>query len=177
MPVPDFSPGEVLTAGAMDSIGMWLVGTFTLSGSETNCNNIFSSNYTNYRVVLDSVGITTQGDLQMQLRTVASPASGNDYNFSYAGTNFSASIGATNTNNTNRVRIGFFDGNLSGGASMDIYGPALPQRTSSTIQSIQPNVQQWSGGFYHNVTTAYTGLRFFSSTTMAGTVRVYGYRD
>ena len=177
MPVPDFSPGEVLTAAAMDSIGLWKIGVFTLSGSETNCDNIFSSDYTNYRVVLNSVGISAAGDLQMQLRTVASAATGNDYNFTYAGTNFSAVSAVTSSPNANRVRVGFFDGNLSGGVSMDIYGPALAQRTSSTLQSLQPNIQQWSGGFYHNLTTAYTGLRFFSTTTMTGTVCVYGYRD
>jgi hypothetical protein len=49
MPVPDFSPGEVLTAAAMDRIGLWLVKSQTFTGSGTvQLTNVFSNLYNNY---------------------------------------------------------------------------------------------------------------------------------
>ena len=73
MPVPDFSPGEVLTAAAMDSIGLWKVASGTLSGTATNFVGCFTSDYTNYRIVVDGITFNTTGDVYIQFLNNTTP--------------------------------------------------------------------------------------------------------
>jgi len=69
MPVPDFSPGEILTAGAMDSIGMWLVKTVTVGSGVTSIpvTDAFSASYDHYKIVYIGGVATGQNDILVQL--------------------------------------------------------------------------------------------------------------
>jgi hypothetical protein len=178
MPVPDFSPGEVLTAAAMDSIGLWLVGTFTLAGTTTNCNNIFSSDYTNYRVVLSGVAVSSSDNILMRYRTVAADSDTTIYDEYFSQINAAGTLTGVASLNRQSNRLGFFDTSKGkSGLSLDIYGPNTTEETTATFNSMQNGVQNWAGGYVHRSTSAFTGLRFFSPATMSGTVAVYGYRN
>jgi len=184
MPVPDFSPGEVLTAGAMDSIAMWRVAGGPLSGTATNFVGCFTSNYTNYRVVVDSVAWNATGDLYYQLLTGSTPENGGNYHWAMAG--FRANGVAFNSTAQSQT-LGFLGATNSGAnnlivgaATWDILGPQLAQRTLLTGEGagVFNEYMGVNGMNAHNLTNAYTGIRFLTNTatTFTGNVTIYGYR-
>jgi hypothetical protein len=178
MPVPDFSPGEVLTAAAMDSIGLWLVKTQTVGAGVASVSvpNAFNNDFVNYRVVYDQV-VCTVSDTTLGIRPggvatttyesggyfVLYNGSGVGY-LNAASSSFGIAIGITSTVNTS--------------GAFDIYNPNIAARTRA--------MGMWSGDAYagqyggvHTVATAYTSFDFavFAGTMTGGTIRVYGYRN
>jgi hypothetical protein len=184
MPVPDFSPGEVLTASAMDSVAMWRVGSGTLSGTATNIVGCFSSDFTNYRIVIDSIVFSTAADLYWQLLDGTTPNTG-QYRWGYLGINAFGTTGNSNSNGSNQAYTGVTvsageDGTLRSSLTMDIFGPNLAQRTFANNHAfayIAANALR-IGISMHNVQTAYDGIRFLtaSGATVTGNVTIYGYR-
>jgi hypothetical protein len=69
---------------------------------------------------------------------------------------------------------------ILGASSLDVYGPQLAQRTLITVASVGYSSAFFSrqGFSHHNLTTAYTGIRFLtaSAATFTGNVSIYGYR-
>jgi hypothetical protein len=177
MPVPDFAVGEVLTSAAMDSIGLWHLGTHTLSGTSFNINNIFSSDYTNYRVVLNGVNVSSSDNILMRYRTVSADSDTSIYDEYFSQMSITGILTGVYSPNRQSHRLGFFDASKGkSGLSIDIYGPNTTDETTATFSSMQNGVQSWVGGYVHRSAVAYTGLRFFGIPNMSGTVAIYGYR-
>jgi hypothetical protein len=180
MPVPDFSPGEVLTAAAMDSIGMWKVASTTFSASSgVEMQNCFTSNYDNYLVITNVFGSAG------------------------TNTNFQMMTG-TNTKETTAVyyRVGFYwtssITNFNGAAQNQWFninhGTSATSYSNSEMTVFRPNVsgvktearlRGYSGDSdltvfidqYSTPTVSYTGLYLFpASGTITGTITIYGYR-
>jgi hypothetical protein len=181
MPVPDFSPGEVLTAAAMDSIGLWLVGSTTVTAQTTGVvDGCFSSNFRNYMMTVTVTNGTANQEISAQLRVGGSPAATN-YNF----VGFGAQPNGTASNGT------------GGGGTTSIaltFIPASLQATTSFFIG-QPNIAVntfFSGDWYyddnsiaigrriigqHKTATAYTGIQVFAASNWTGNIRIYGMRD
>jgi hypothetical protein len=178
MPVPNFSPGEVLTAGAMDSIGSWLITTYSIPSSPAvnafTIPNCFSSDYDNYRIVLDTT-FSTSGQ-----RVLLRPTS---VTTNYAGTfifmsNGSASIGGATGGYTNYFDLGL---NQAGRGNFEavMFNPAVsgvPTHMFSTLVT----------SFYHSTAYAITSataastdllVQLQSGTMSGGTCRIYGMRN
>ena len=176
MPVPDFSPGEVLTAAAMDSIGLWLVKTQTVGTavSSVTVNDAFSANYDAYKVVWSGgFGSNATG---LALRVGGSTAN-------YSHVLFWTTIGTNVANvdaNANTSQCNYLGSTTttSGTLSCDIINPFI-----STLHTT------FTGGSYiandfgmavgrHNVAQSNTSLTVLSlsGTMTGGTIRVYGYR-
>jgi len=175
MPVPDFSPGEVLTAAAMDSIGLWLVKTQTIgSGVATQeVTSCFSADYENYLVTVSGGTNSTNSSLNFRLGTTAT-----GYRWTYAYTSFNNSVqGAGTLNDTSVFYVGFANTNgLT--AKIDVTAPFLS--TSTLITGDGGSVGSFAGhvvGVEPN-STSFTGLTIVagSGTMTGGTIRVYGYR-
>ena len=183
MPVPDFSPGEVLTAAAMDSIGLWKIAETTFSTTATPfINGCFSSNYQNYLVqfVVNGSGA---GNLFYRMRSgVSTPETGAVYDrfgffFSIGGAIVSLISSNTSAAFSSDITAG---GNSRTSGSLTIYSP---NESTHTIV----NSQTWdnsSGALYfpsHRIetTTQYTGIELttLGGPTLTGTMRVYGYRN
>ena len=185
MPVPDFSPGEVLTAAAMDSIGLWKVASGPLSSTATNFVGCFTDDYRNYRIVIDSVEMSGSGDLYFRTLNGSTPFTGASYEWSYLGLTTSStaanSAAGSQTLAYTGLEIGGATGIVFASLSFDIYGPKLAQRKFVTSQAMGLR-----SGFYYgrtgmtavNDTIAYDGIQFLTNTavTMAGNVTIYGYR-
>jgi hypothetical protein len=185
MPVPDFSPGEVLTAAAMDSIGLWKVASGSLSTATTDFVGCFTDNYRDYRIVISNVAFSGTGDLLFRMLSGSTPSTTSDYFWAMSGfkvvaTTFNAegngqAFGYTGISNTgaNNLQIG--------AGVMDVHGPKLSQRTLNTSQAVGvvTDYYQRSGMSVHNVLLPYDGIRFFtnSAVTVTGTVTIYGYRN
>jgi hypothetical protein len=184
MPVPDFSPGEVLTAAAMDSIGLWKVAEGTLSSTATNFAGCFSSTYDNYRIIVDQIVLSTAGEVYWRILSGTTPEAAN-YRHGMTGINTIA--GSLNTTN-NGTTSAFTGVNVSAGVDglmlcnlvMDIFGPNIAQRTFAHCYATAYSSANGfrSGVTVHNSTTSYDGIQFStqSGTTFTGNVKIYGYR-
>jgi hypothetical protein len=186
MPVPDFSPGEVLTAAAMDSIGLWKIASATAtSGTALSVDDVFTSTYSNYLLYVS--GLPTSGSFGLDLRL---RASGTDAvtGYYYGMTRVDIAAASINVTAGNNSTI------FATGAIADTSG-----RTTAVIQVLDPQLAQYSsfasqatdnrgsaaygginsGGQLKN-TTQYDGFSLLfgggSGTISYLKVDVYGYR-
>ena len=176
MPVPDFSPGEVLTAAAMDSIGLWLVSTTTVGTgvSSVVVNNCFSANYVNYRIVWNGIVHTSGANLQIQLSGIT----GNSY---LTGGSFTSYGSATLTGFGPAATTSWVVG--SAGAvnslgSIDVMAPFLTTAKGFGGFGTGTTAQYTFNGACTSTSSA-TGftLSVNAGTVTGGTIRVYGYRN
>jgi hypothetical protein len=178
MPVPDFSPGEVLTAAAMDSIGLWLVKTQTIGTAvaSVTVSNAFSADYDNYKIIMTGGIASTAGALGFQISGVTT------------GVYFGGSVTA---NYINGAYIGDF---MNGSTSWTVAGFHNSSIALMSLELMNPFATQrkWmfsypiiagGNGFGSTVgecTDANSRTGFVitpqSGTLTDGTIRVYGYR-
>jgi hypothetical protein len=179
MPVPDFSPGEVLTAAAMDSIGMWLVKTVTVGAGVTSVPvaDAFSSAYDNYRIIYDGGTHSTSAAINLQLGSTTS-----GYHWAYVFNQYTSSavIGGASAVGINFDSIG--RGSTTGNSlSCDLYGPFLTKRTGCRYLATDYSTAGFNvnGNGFLNDATSYTAFTILtpSGTMTGGTIRVYGYRN
>jgi hypothetical protein len=181
MPVPDFSPGEVLTAAAMDSIGLWKVAETTFTASALPfINGCFSSNYENYLVLMNiSTSATTNVRFRFRFGT-STTETGSVYDrFGFTQN------GATITSgNSAGEGAGYFLSTTSGATEMApvFFEVFSPNKAVKTV--VQPRAWNTASGASHFLvtrmdnTTQYTGIQIApDSGTLTGAMRVYGYRD
>ena len=181
MPVPDFSPGEVLTAAAMDQVGLWKIAETSFTTTATPfINGCFSSNYQNYlvKIVLNGSGT---GNVFFRMRSgTSTPETGavyDRYGFSWT----TVGVNLVNPNNT----AGYIAdiaaaGNSRTAGDLHIFNP---NEATNTIV----NSQVWdtlNGTLFFptariETTTQYTGIEIttLGGPTLTGTMRVYGYRN
>jgi hypothetical protein len=181
MPVPDFSPGEVLTAAAMDSIGLWLVKSQTVGTAVTSVtvNDAFSATYDYYKITYTN-GV---GSTQQTIRTtLGSTATGYYWGGVIGRYDNLGAIGFGSSNAANWEATGFTDtnGNLY---EIELSMPFLTRKTG--IQAWHWDTRTGGGtgygfvGGHLNNTTSYTSftLTAAAGTMTGGTIRVYGYRN
>jgi hypothetical protein len=178
MPVPDFSPGEVLTAAAMDSIGLWLVSTTTIGTGVTSVpvNNCFSSNYKSYRIIIENNDTNGSASHDIQLQGIAA-------NYYMAGHFWAWTVPGATTNYSPPPQTTFIvSANTAASAGtgiiVDITNPNLALRKYGWVTS-----QAGNGAFTANLlnltATASTGFTLGKggNTMTGGQIRVYGYRN
>ena len=157
------------------------VGTVTFSGaSSVSLNDVFSSTYTNYRILIECLG-TSAAQLLWRLRVSNSDNSSSNYQWGgIQRTNNAGSIDANYSNPTGTsFEIMRVDNALGGGAVIDIYNPFTSIKTSMISVSSGENTSnqefKWISGKL-TVTTSYSGFTILpQSGTITGTVSVYGY--
>jgi hypothetical protein len=180
MPVPDFSPGEVLTAAAMDSIGFWLVKSQTIgtSVSSVDITSCFNSSYDNYKISFSGVACSANMSIVFTLLSGTTPVTAN-----WLGTEYFTSVGATTMTGqlSNGAGAGTFcsAGTVTSGVSsvMEIQSPFLAQQTR--FQASFGDSAFFRSGFgLHTLATSYDGFRITASSgsMTGGTISVFGYR-
>jgi hypothetical protein len=183
MPVPDFSPGEVLTAAAMDSIGMWQVGTMTFSASNSETvDGIFSSSYRRYLLTWDLVSTAAAAtNVFLQLRKAGSNAVTNYDNTFIFTVRTSASPLTAYAGAAADMTIGYA-GTLLAAGFMYISRPAISGPTGFVWQgggNGSSNGIIASGQGSHTTSDTYDGLRIFTGAgvNLTGQAKIYGLRD
>jgi hypothetical protein len=183
MPVPDFSPGEVLTAAAMDSIGLWLVKTQTVTNGSgvpsVTVTGAFSADYDYYKITYtDGIG-STQAAFRLTLGATATGYYTGTVLGRYDG---GGSLSGGGSNIAYWDNAGFADpiGNL---CEIELSMPFLARKTGYKSWHWDPRTGGGTGfgfaGGHLNNTTSYTAftLTCSSGTITGGTIRVYGYRN
>ena len=184
MPVPDFSPGEVLTAAAMDSIGLWKITSGSIASGDTNFVGCFTSNYNVYEIYLNNVragSSNPQFCFRMLSGTTVNGTNNYDTQRLFAQ---SASVGGTRVTQT-VGRIGFMGAgtNQLSNYKITVINPQLAKYTTvistgsyadtTTLNNIEQN------NTVHTLANVYDGIRILSdgSATVEGTVTIFGVRS
>ena len=189
MTFPSFGAGEVLTATDMNAVGMWKVGTFTASGISRAllCDNVFTSDYRNYKIVVKMAGVSNTNWLYFQFvdtngATVAASYFATAYLRDFTGG--STTVGVINT--TGSVPLGYMANGVANptGAEITIYGPRQSEWTTVNGQTtgVSSGSAYQGGEIYatcNPATNTLRGLRFdnIAGTNMTGTVTIYGYNN
>jgi len=168
---------------AVGGLSLITAGTFSAVTTFT-VDNVFTSAYRNYRVIVHNTQVTGAGAqaIQTQLR-VGGTASATTYFSARSGYQYSGAIAADVVNNGTHWFIQRANGSGSsdgeGACSFDLYGPALAANTFFTGTAADGSYQAGVAG-YHNTATAYDGISFTlttGATTFTGIYRIYGYQD
>lgn len=171
LPTDSVQPGLVLIANQS-----------VTAASSVAFNNCFNSTYSNYRIVVDSVGSTSSAaSMSLQFRTSGTAYSSANY---YRWTIYGANSTALAANWVAGTSSAFFTSTAdhAGHGAVDVIQPF-----SSTIKT------SWSGAYYSIgsvasdwgwtngavlVTNSFDGFALTASSgTFTGSVRIYGYRN
>jgi len=175
MPVPDFSPGEVLTAAAMDSIGLWLVKTQTIGAgvSSVTVTGAFSADYDNYLITVSGGTGSASGSLKLQLGSAVT-----NYHYTFSYSNYASTPLAVGTAiDTSFVYAGSVT-TSSLGMYCTVQNPFLTEETFVQGSTANATFAGTLSGVKRD-TTSYTAFTISPSggTLTGGTIRVYGYRN
>ena len=177
------SPTSVAGTGVTASGGL-----VTFSAATTvRLNGVFSSTYTNYRVVFDTSTNVGGGEIRIVYYSGGSALTAG---YTSAGLYMGLSGGAqSNTNiGTGRQGIaygmaGFFDvASAAGGGTLDVFNPFAAGVTTANFAcssySTNSGFQTSNGGHIHYAAGSADGFQIYTSgTSWTGTIRVYGYRN
>lgn len=182
-----FTAGQVLTAAQMTTLqtntGLNYITSGTLSGASTNFAGCFTSQYRNYRIVLDSVTFSGISNLWVRLLVGTTPNTSLSYGF--AGLGWRIDGAASNYNNTPSY---FLVGqgqtnNFSNSYNNTVLDVLQPQEAIRTGILAQTNANEGlyifrTGGGLFEGTTQFDGIQFLSGSavTLTGNVTIYGYR-
>jgi hypothetical protein len=179
MPVPDFSPGEVLTAAAMDSIGLWLVDSGTFTAGDLIADSVFSTTYDRYLLITSFTYSTTTAEIRLQFRTAGSNNATSNY--THQNSVFSSvGIFSRNTVPTTSSTLTPNTGGSSWDMNLQILFPASNSVKTRVVSSggIHDGTLPLIGNAAFTTTTAFDGIRIFPSAgTLTGTYKIYGYRN
>ena len=169
---------------AASTQGLTLINTTSFSGvASQSINNVFTSTYDNYKILINITSVSTQMDFQMRLRvsgtddSSANYSRGGVYNYINGTPTALASVGDT------KWAVGFINSGTGSknNFSFDMYRPNFAGVTTATALGVWNNNVTFAGffsGFMHEVSTSYDGFTLLCNTgTITGIVSVYGYND
>lgn len=147
------------------------------SGSSVQINNVFSSLYDDYLVIISNVKTSSASFAQMRLSVAGTPNSSNEYYITQlywsGGTlNGVAGLGTglklSDTGNTN---------DTAGHSVFTLTNPAKALPTSQHF-NLFANTNATVGSGVHRNSTAYDGINILTGSTFtSGQVKIYGYRN
>ena len=182
---PATTPGQILTSAYLNNninSGLTYITGGALTTSATNFAGCFTSTYDNYRIVMSSLAFSSNDSIFWRILTGTTPITAVNYAYAYSGYtegNVAKNEGGTSQDKAYMGVTATVTGSATASLSMDIYAPALAQRTLATISalSIDSSYYHRTGMTSHNLQTAYDGIRFFTNgATLTGNVAIYGYR-
>ena len=158
--------------GSADSLG-----TVTFSGaSSLSLNDVFSTTYDNYKILMNISSANSTANLLMRLRVSGSDNTGAT---TYQRTGY---YSTTTSISTSYEAISYwFLGNLNNGVSqkipMEIFDPFKTIATTAYSTMFQQTTNISMGiNMTHIDSTSFTGFTLYPSTgTFTGTISVYGY--
>jgi hypothetical protein len=148
-------------------------GQITLSSAlNIKLNGIFTSTYKNYRIVMD---VTGAGWTEARLLSGGTEASGSDYNYFRMEVNQDAGPSRSYVTGANTALYCFIGADKTFHV-MDINAPFATEKTNAIsifntwgVYDITANLP-----WMHNLANSYDGITIMS-TSLTGTIRVYGY--
>jgi len=156
------------------------------SVSSVNVNNVFSSSFDNYKMLVNVTGNTINGPIYMRMRSGGVDTATSVYTWaglnSYSGSAITSHVGSGGTQTYFFVSGAHATNYTNMPFTFEILQPYATYRT--TIYGLHPNPVtpqsyfNYLGGAMNN-TTSYDGLTLYhgSGGNLSGVVRIYGYRN
>jgi hypothetical protein len=188
MAIKTFTTGEVLTTSDTNTYlanaGLDYIGATTLSAVSNNVTNVFSATYDSYRVVISDFysATSTARVIGVRLLSGTTPDTSSNYEYVYQLT-YTPNIGGVTATTGNFWEIAASSTRRGQSIAIDFHSPFKTHASSIIFQALtyQNNLPGYiirQGGGGHNVATSYNGFQIYGVTdVLAGTVRVYGYRQ
>lgn len=161
--------------------GLVLISSTTIGSGVTSVavSNVFSSTYTNYKIVVSGGAASATSDGSFYLG--GDNVSGYYNAFVYNGWPSTGATGAASSNTGNSSTTFAYSAN-GYNCDITIFQPNVAARTSWVYMSstMATTGNRWAGGGFINNATQYTGMTFQTQsghTLTGGTIRVYGFRD
>jgi hypothetical protein len=159
--------------------GLRLISSFAVSASSGyTISNVFTSTYTNYRIIIDGWTVSSSGnDTLFQLVTGGTPAGGTSYKWTRAFQAYtSAAWNTSASTGTSSQPLGWVSSTVGQNKIIDVFRPQVAGFTQIMNNSIAIDGTFLSYG-QHEQATSYDGFKLVpdGAFTMSGTVKVYGY--
>ena len=173
--IADLGDAIDATVGGLGASGLTLINTTTVSAvASQSFNDVFTSTYDSYRLVVQVTGTTT-ASLTIRFRVGGVDTTSSSYYSGqlYVGVQSALTFGNTNANLTTSIPVGYTANGFRSGMSVDIHAPNLAQRTSTHGTT----AGAWlavNGGLLDNA-TVYDGFTLITGGTITGTISLYGY--
>jgi hypothetical protein len=194
MPVPDFSPGEVLTSAAMDSIGLWKITPTTVAGSgvsisgsnvvftsaaNISVNGVFSADYDFYKVILYLAPTSGTPTPNFKYRTAGTDNS--DASYAHFTRTLNSANGSTADSFNRSQTIGTLVNATSVAQSL-VWEIQFPfdsgLNTFSQTNGVVTVGNTQSGWQAFSANASFDGFSIIPSTaSYTGKLNVYGYRN
>lgn len=174
---------DTAESDAIAASGLRHINTTTFTAqSSISLDNVFTSTYQNYRVII-ALSVSATMNVQARLRASGTDNSGTNYQQNRIGVANGSALANRAAAETTWDLINIDSGYRSG-VSLDIFGPQIAA-TTLAHNIAGPNVDQTGAnwrfvitGHEHNQSTSYDGLTLLASTgNITGTIRVYGYKN
>lgn len=153
------------------------------AGTETFINNLFSSKYENYKIIINIASASVGDWLRMRLQNAGTSSSTLYYTQqAYLDSNTAAGAWAGDGEvNSGSWRVGFppASSTTADVCSIDLMAPFIARQTTLTGHMIQDARYMRIMMGSHRVATSYSGLAFttLNGGTLVNNIRVYGYRN
>ncbi len=173
---PTFSSGAILTAGQMNSVGLWLVKSQAIGTgvSSVTVTGAFSADYDNYHIVISGGSGSAEANGLFRL---GASTTGYYGVLMYANYNSGAYQAATSNNSAQWDFVGYNSANFLG-TSFDLLSPYATKYTQLMNAGWVPLTASGNFQGLHQVASSYTSFTWApsSGTMTGGTISVYGYR-
>jgi hypothetical protein len=162
------------------NVGLVHIATTSFTSTSTvNVNNVFTSSFKNYRVLIQQeYGGTDPVDLRLKLRVGGADNSSSVYSTS----SFLVDPGGTaNTGEATSANGWKFEStNKFFAASIDVFRPqetivTTAHGTNAHLYQSSPRVVMT--GFVHNAATSFDGFSLLWGSAITGSVQIFGYRN
>jgi len=157
------------------SSGLTLINTTSFTGvASQSFNNVFTSTYTNYKVLINVTSATGQVELTFRYRVSGTDASGGNYYSQLLTANGSAVTAERVSDATSGTMSQIT--NVPNGIVAYFFEPAVAVRSMMSSQTANEvdNIRFRSLGVMHSLSTAYDGFTLLCAQNITGTVSIYG---
>jgi hypothetical protein len=160
------------------------LGQVSFTGATSlSLNNVFSSIYQNYRIIIRIITNTNSTSLLYRLRASGTDNTANSYFFGGSFARTSGATGAFSGSSASSGSISWINGAAVGAMSMsvDLYGPAISNFTTGQSVSMGGDGTSLAGifvGHNHQVASSFDGITILPVIgNISGTIQVFGYND
>ena len=149
-------------------------------------NNVFSSTYQNYKVIINITTTAADADLILRFRSGTSDNADNNSQWAYWLRNNSGNNLSFDAINSNYIFLGSMETYTNTrltNVAVDIYNPFVAAETGGNVQISTVNTSGaptfGAGGFIKGSSTSWNGFVIGSSnsTNITGSLQVYGYNN
>lgn len=166
-------------AAAAAASGLTFLNKTTFSAvSSQNVDNIFTSTYENYKIIIELTTCTNQTSINLRFRAAGSTISTSDYSYGEFRYNWNSGGfgGYLAAVNTSLMEVAETASSQPMRANLEVFSPQSSEKPFVFFQSAN-NAFGLGGSAFTNLTTSFDGFQIFPTAgTMTGSVSVYGYQ-